>query len=165
MGIESRSADEIVVRVRAPGKPVAPSAVLYPGENEWDCDCGSRVSPCEHVAAGIIALTQTGNDDAPVAVAAVEQKWARVWYRWSRAEGGLKVARAIVASATGAGEATERPLDRSLASLLANPTEAARMQVEEVDLRADLLLETGARGCCPPRSSTPSCRCWSAAPG
>ena len=32
--------------------------VLYPGEREWDCDCGSRVSPCEHIAAAAIALGQ-----------------------------------------------------------------------------------------------------------
>ncbi|HEY0712910.1 MAG TPA: hypothetical protein VGF45_09570, partial [Polyangia bacterium] len=35
VAIESRNDDEIVLRVRTPGRPVAPTVVLYPGEREW----------------------------------------------------------------------------------------------------------------------------------
>ena len=56
VAVESRGAEEIVLRVRSPGRVVAPTVVLYPTENEWECDCPSRVSPCEHVAAAAIAL-------------------------------------------------------------------------------------------------------------
>ena len=55
--IESSSADEIVLRVRTPGRTVPPTVVLYPAGNEWECDCPARVSPCEHVAAAAIALS------------------------------------------------------------------------------------------------------------
>ncbi|HXU65704.1 MAG TPA: hypothetical protein VN962_28580, partial [Polyangia bacterium] len=50
VAVESSSADEIVLRVRAPGKVVPLTAVLYPTGGEWECDCPSRMSPCEHVA-------------------------------------------------------------------------------------------------------------------
>src|SRR5947209_8694175 len=66
--LESQSEEEIVARVRAPGRAVAPTVVLYPGEREWDCDCGGRVSPCEHVAAAAIALLRAdgAGSDVPV---------------------------------------------------------------------------------------------------
>src|SRR4029077_382100 len=54
--IESTDADEMLLRVRAPGRVVSPTVVLYPAGDEWECDCPSRVSPCEHVAAAAIAL-------------------------------------------------------------------------------------------------------------
>src|SRR5688500_2502567 len=66
VAIESRSDDEIVLRVKVTGRAVAATVVLYPGEREWDCDCGSRMSPCEHVAAAAITL---GSHDASDAVA------------------------------------------------------------------------------------------------
>src|SRR4029079_9043519 len=71
--VESRSPEEIVLRVRSPGRVVPPTAVLYPTENETECDCPSRVSPCEHVAAAAIALSTAGESsgvgtaDAPPA--------------------------------------------------------------------------------------------------
>jgi hypothetical protein len=60
VSVESQTAEEIVLRVRSPGRVVAPTAVLYPTENETECDCPSRVSPCEHVAAATIALSGAG---------------------------------------------------------------------------------------------------------
>jgi uncharacterized Zn finger protein len=93
VSVESRTAEEIVLRVRSPGRVVAPTAVLYPTENETECDCPSRVSPCEHVAAAVIALSGAGaaapgagadaggGAGAPVAV--VERPApARVGYRF-----------------------------------------------------------------------------------
>ena len=46
VAVESSTADEIVLRVRAPGKIVPATAVLYPTGWEWECDCPSRMSPC-----------------------------------------------------------------------------------------------------------------------
>src|SRR6188474_2745403 len=65
VSIESRTPEEIVLRVRSPGKIVAPTAVFYPTENETECDCPSRMSPCEHVAAGAISLSGAGAGDDP----------------------------------------------------------------------------------------------------
>ena len=57
--VESTSESEIVVRVRSPGHAVAPTVVLYPNDGEWACDCDGKVDPCAHVAAAVIAMTQT----------------------------------------------------------------------------------------------------------
>lgn len=51
-------ASESVIHVRIPGKPVSPKVTLWPEEEEWDCDCRSQESPCEHVAATVIMLKQ-----------------------------------------------------------------------------------------------------------
>src|SRR5690606_24897652 len=53
-----RDAEAVARRVRDPAHPTAPTVILYPGDGEWDCDCGGRASPCAHVAAAAIALAQ-----------------------------------------------------------------------------------------------------------
>jgi hypothetical protein len=155
--VESRDDEEIVARVRAPGRPVAPTVVLYPGEREWDCDCGSRVMPCEHVAAVAIALGQEGQagqeaQGSPASEGKADsaspprpRAWGRVLYRFTRSEGGLRVARAIVMPDGG-----ETPLGSTLSALLARPADAGSVSPEEVDLRADLLLGAGSRAALPP---------------
>ncbi len=159
--VESRSDEEVVLRVRSPGRVVAPTVVLYPTEIEWECDCPSRVSPCEHVAAATIALTApdeageapeaaspdgraAGESEAPSAAPptpalASANTYARVGYRFTRAPDGLKLARVLVGPDGG-----EAPLEGSLGTLVADPSRAARVQIEDRDLTADRLLGTGA---------------------
>ena len=151
--IESRTAEEIVARVRSPGRIVAPTAVLYPTENETECDCPSRMNPCEHVAAVAIALSGGGADAAAGtgagaadvaggagAVAVVARPaLERVGYRFTRVDDGLRLARVLIAADGG-----ETPLTEELASVLADPARAARLQVEAADLTVDRLLGAGA---------------------
>ncbi len=147
VAVESRGAEEIVLRVRAPGRVVPPTVVLYPTENEWECDCPSRVSPCEHVAASAIVLGEAQADDGATTSAEGDKPapaaslGARVGYRFVRADGGLRLGRVLVAA-----DGAETPLASPLRALLADPARAAGLQLEEADLRADALLETGARG-------------------
>jgi len=154
VSVESRTAEEIVLRVRSPGRVVAPTAVLYPTENETECDCPSRVSPCEHVAAAAIALSGAaeasgasagggGGAGAAAAVTAVVERpaLARVGYRFERAEGGLRLTRVLVGA-----DGAETVLATELTAVLADPARAARLQVEEVDLQVDRLLGAGAAG-------------------
>ena len=153
--VESRDDDEIVTRVRSPGRLVAPTAILYPSEREWDCDCGGRVMPCEHIAAAAIALSQGPQDiersvekGLEAGLEAGVQKgersaWGRIIYRLARAEGGLRVTRAIVVGDR------ETPLASTLSSVLSRPAEAAGVSPEEVDLRADQLLGVGSRAALP----------------
>ncbi len=136
----------MLLRVRAPGRVVPPTVVLYPAGDEWECDCPSRVNPCEHVAAAAIALgpQETGSRPAPLPAA----EWAHVGYRFTRGEGELRLARALVAP-----DGTETPLVGPLTALLADPARAARVQVEEADLHVDRLLALGpaaGRGVLPP---------------
>jgi superfamily II DNA or RNA helicase len=69
--------------------------------------------------------------------------WGRVIYRLARAEGGLRVARAIVS------DDRETPLASTLSALLSRPADAATVSPEEVDLRADQLLGPGSRAALP----------------
>ena len=146
VAVESQDAEEVVLRVRAPGRPVAPTVVLYPGQLDWDCDCAGRVRPCEHIVAAALVLAQAGTQPAGVATTATA--WARVAYRFARADGGLKITRALVRRAAD-GTLTEAPVDVSL-SVIRNRPDAADLHLEEFDLRADLLLESGSRAVLPP---------------
>ena len=65
VAIESQTAEEIVLRVRAPGRPVAPTVVLYPAEPEWECDCPSQFSPCEHAAGPPSRQARVVDDEDP----------------------------------------------------------------------------------------------------
>jgi superfamily II DNA or RNA helicase len=149
VAIESRTDDEIVARVRAPGRIVPPTAVLYPTGNEWECDCPSRMSPCEHVAAAAIALATPARGaveaiDHAVTPAALG---ARVIYAFSRSSDGLRLSRLLRGP-----DGTEIPLEGSLAARLADSAQAARLQVDDPDVRADRLLDMGggARGALTP---------------
>ena len=149
VAVESRTDEEIVLRVRTPGRVVPPTVVLYPTENEWDCDCPARISPCEHVAAAAIVLGEQGRsgggvegaEGAAPAAAPAAVLGARLGYRFTRADGSLRLARVLVAA-----DGAETPLEGTLRGQLADPARAAALQLEEADLRADALLETGARG-------------------
>jgi superfamily II DNA or RNA helicase len=129
---------------------VPATAVLYPTENEWECDCPSRVSPCEHVSAAAIALAQANEEGAeggastavPVAKGPATALGARIGYRFARIrDEGLELTRVLIAA-----DGSETPLGGGLRARLVNPTETAALQLEATDLRVDALLETGARG-------------------
>lgn len=143
VALQSRRGDEVELRVRAPGRPVALTVVLYPGDEAWECDCPGRVDPCEHVVAAAISLQKADRDEAPLTTA--EARWSRVVYRFSRASGGLQLQRVLVHA-----DGTESPLEGQVASLVAQPRVAATLQAEEWDLRADYLLERPTRGPFPP---------------
>ena len=146
--------------MRSPGRAVAPTVVLYPGEREWDCDCGGRVSPCEHVAAAAIFLAQepprTGRARAAGAPAEDGASPARRRPRGRRAGLGphhlsararrgrpARGSRAIVS------DGKETPLASTLSALLSRPVDAATVSPEEVDLRVDQLLGPGSRAALP----------------
>ena len=149
VAVESRNDEEIVLRVRSPGRAVAPTVVLYPGENEWDCDCPGRVRPCEHLAAAAIALGQdeaaTASDAEAKPLPKAEEAWTRIVYRFSQVPGGLQLRRFVVR-----GDGSETPLHGTLSSLLSRPAEARNLHVEQYDLQADRMLESGSRGVLPP---------------
>jgi superfamily II DNA or RNA helicase len=52
---EGRTAQEIVVRIVSPRKPVSPKVILWPEDEDWKCDCKDEDDPCIHVAAATIA--------------------------------------------------------------------------------------------------------------
>ncbi len=58
VSLESDDGEEIVARVSLPGSPLTPRVSLYPEDSDWECDCGSVLTACEHVAAVVIARRQ-----------------------------------------------------------------------------------------------------------
>jgi superfamily II DNA or RNA helicase len=143
--VESRNEEEVVLRVRSQGRAVPAQVVIYPTEDEWDCDCPGRMRPCEHLSASAIALAQAegeGGDAKPLPTA---ESWSRISYRFSTVDGGVTLRRTIVK-----GDGSEVPLDGTLSALLSRPADAKSVHVEQCDLQADRLLESGARGILPP---------------
>ncbi len=143
VALQSRTASEIELRVRAPGRSVAVTVVLYPGDEAWECDCPSKVDPCEHVVAAAISLQQAESQEAPLQT--TSSRWSRVVYRFTRVPGGLELQRTLAHA-----DGKEDPLDGSLASLMAQPAQAATLQVEQSDLIVDRLLERRTRGALSP---------------
>ncbi|RLB48537.1 MAG: helicase, partial [Deltaproteobacteria bacterium] len=131
-GVEADD-DEIVLRVRTPGRTVAPLSTLYPADAEWDCDCGSAADACEHVAAAVISLRQARK--AGQALPSSATAAASVGYRLAVDGDRLAVARVLVAA-----DGAERPLEGSIGSLLAAGGPDAAVEPREVDLRIDRLL-------------------------
>ncbi|MBI4705083.1 MAG: DEAD/DEAH box helicase [Deltaproteobacteria bacterium] len=129
-----RAPEEMVLRVKSPGRAAAPTVTLYPLEREWDCDCGSPAAACEHVAAAAIPLRRAGAPDA--GAARPLETSDRLGYRLVREGGRLRLERSLVL-----GDGTERPLAGTLASLVASDQErAARVAPTEVDLTIDRLV-------------------------
>jgi superfamily II DNA or RNA helicase len=143
VALQSRTDAEIELRVRAPGRSVALTVTLYPNDEAWECDCPSRVDPCEHVVAAALAVQQAEKQDTPLEATAT--RWSRVVYRFTHADGGLQLQRAIAHA-----DGTEEPLEDSLTAVLARPAQAAKLQIEQSDLNADRLLERRTRGALPP---------------
>jgi superfamily II DNA or RNA helicase len=115
------SADEVVARVRAPGRAVALTVTLYVEAEEWSCDCSSPRDPCEHVTAAVIAFSQavpkgdpgaTTEDGAPSR--ALPPRSARLVYRLDRRDGVLALSRVVVGS-----DGVEAPLKGLLSTDLA----------------------------------------------
>ncbi|WP_163997123.1 DEAD/DEAH box helicase [Pyxidicoccus caerfyrddinensis] len=132
--LQSQKAGELELRVRAKGRPVALTVVLYPNDDAWECDCPSLVDPCEHVVAAAISIQQAEKQETPLETAAA--RWSRVVYHFTRADGGLELRRALAHA-----DGREEPLEGSLTSLVAQPAKAATLQVENADLLADRILE------------------------
>ena len=67
----TRKGSELEARVREKGRAVSPTVLLYVDDEEWDCDCGGKVSPCAHVAA--VAIVAAKGDEAPQEGAAADE--------------------------------------------------------------------------------------------
>ena len=161
VSVQSVGQEEAVLRVRATGRPTPLTTVLYPEDEIWECDCQGRVDPCEHVVAAALVLHHTLTQrsaaprsappraptaaPAPAPAPGAAPRPERMVYRFKRVDGGLQLERLLVRA-----DNTARLLARSLASVVANPVEAARIQVQPCDLLADKLLARPTRGALPP---------------
>jgi superfamily II DNA or RNA helicase len=125
--------NEWTFRVRIPGKSAAPLVVLYPGDTEWDCDCGSRFDPCEHVAACVAAVLQSPDAESTLFDGAGAH--AGISYELRRSDEGVVVER----YASDAGGKPQR-LEQSIAELSSNGRGQATLAPSQDDLAIDRLL-------------------------
>ncbi|MCA9618205.1 MAG: SWIM zinc finger family protein, partial [Myxococcales bacterium] len=130
-GIEA-SDEEVTLRVKVPGRTVAPTVTLYPEDDEWDCDCGSSGDCCEHVAAAILALRQARKEGKRLPSSA--KAGGRIGYRLSPEGERLVVARVAVTGDE------ETPIDGSLAGLLSGRESGPAVEPDSVDLTIDRLM-------------------------
>jgi superfamily II DNA or RNA helicase len=106
--VDKKTPTEITARIRVAGTPVAPTVVLYVGDDEWACDCGSKFDPCQHVAAAAIFIAQSPAASGgaartnPAASGSVQANPAprpalgKLGYQFSRDAGTLYLERAVV---------------------------------------------------------------------
>ena len=132
--LESKEKFEVVLRVAAPVRGVAPTVVLYPGERDWECDCDTRFDACEHVAAAVITFVRA--ETSGEAVAAADPKAAgTIWYRLERRRGLLALERQV---AQADGQMTR--LVRSVGAHVAGLAKGLVIAPDRVDLEVDGIL-------------------------
>ena len=131
----SQSADEVQLEVRLPGRPVPFTVILYPGDEEWDCDCGGREAVCSHVVAAVLATEQA--QTAGGALPSSRRAGATMRYRLRPAAGGLALARLAVDADGG-----ETRIDAQVASIVAGRVPGPTLATTEVDLTIDQLVGT-----------------------
>ncbi|MBK8480642.1 MAG: DEAD/DEAH box helicase [Proteobacteria bacterium] len=139
---------EALLRVQVVGRAVSPSVRLFPGDDDWSCDCRGADDPCEHVAAAVIAWRR-GLDERPDEAASAPSSTAarvpaRVGYRLTRERErkgsvGLGLQRVIVDAAG------ERPLQQALVRPSTSDGRAA-IHCEIAASRADLTVELALGG-------------------
>jgi superfamily II DNA or RNA helicase len=131
--LERSDGNEVVLCVRATNRPVPATVVLYPSDAEWACDCNSRVDPCEHVTAAVIALTQARQRGQTLSPA--RQTAAVVSYRFSRTPVKFAFERHLLLP--------DRPSEvirGSLASLIVRGISGAAIHPTHEDLAVDRIV-------------------------
>ena len=125
---------EIVLRVVAPGRVITPRVVLYPEDEEWECDCGERADPCAHVAAGVIALRSAKREGRSLTAGGDTGGPARLAYRFARAADGLRFQRVTVVGGA------ETPFNTTLAAVTSGRVAGPRVAADKNDFEIERTL-------------------------
>ncbi|MBW2716112.1 MAG: helicase, partial [Deltaproteobacteria bacterium] len=135
---ERADAKEVAIRISTRGGMVCPLVTLYPAEDDWACECASQESPCEHVAAAVIALRKARNDGHQLPDNSVKR--GRIGYRFSRQNAGLSLERVVVAGKD------SPPLRVALASVASGRVDGPEFIATETDLAVEHLLGSHVHG-------------------
>jgi superfamily II DNA or RNA helicase len=137
VSVESRDEEEIALRVFVAGSALSPRVGLFPGDREWECDCGGPLEACEHVAAAVIALRQ-GNEERPSPRSGGDR--SPVVYRFTRSRDGLVFERGVL-------EGDElRPIEAPLEAIASGRLSGPRFEASPEDLEIDRALRGRYRG-------------------
>ena len=129
------TATEITLEIRVPARPTPFTVVLYPGDQEWDCDCGGREAACSHAVAATLAVIDARGrgQELPTSTKA----GATISYRLSPDPAGLRMQR-IAVSADG----SEVVIDGSVQSIVSGRVPGPKLATTDVDLTVDALIGT-----------------------
>ena len=139
---ESDDGEEVALRVSTRGGLISPSVHLFPDDEDWDCDCGTREAVCEHVAAGVIALRRARSAGEALPKPA-SGAGGRIGYRLARTPKGLEFERAVV------GEEGEETLTSTLAAISSGRVEGPSFVATQDDLAVERVLGSQRRGVLP----------------
>jgi len=111
VSVEERLDESITLRVTTQKGLSAPQVTLHPKDEDWECSCNTPEDPCEHVAAGVIALrrAQKAGEELPTQ----GEGKGRIVYELEDRSGHLRMTRAIEF------EGKRTPLQRSLTAVAA----------------------------------------------
>jgi len=123
---ERSTDDEVVLSVAVPGATVAPKVYLWPGDEDWTCDCDREA--CAHAAAAVIALSRALKAGKPLPK---PKSLPTLRYAIRRVEGGLALGREVVRYGD--------------AEPLKGPLQSTGVALTEADQRIDATLTMGER--------------------
>ncbi len=138
VSLESRSDDEVVLRVLVRAGRAAPAVRLHPTRSSWECDCDGPDDPCEHTCAALIALRRAS--ESGEALPSAGGSAAKLGYRLTRAPGGLALARVLVR------DGNSEPLVHSLAAYATGRAGGPAPLVSAEDLAVERLLDARRTG-------------------
>jgi superfamily II DNA or RNA helicase len=127
-GVES-SETSATLRVRVPGRTIAPIVTLDLEYLEWSCDCEGSAEACEHAAAAVIAYRRALSEGKPLPSS--KKAGGTLRYRLTPDGDRLAVARSIAQGDT------EEALEGTLGSRVHS---GAAVEPTEIDLTIDRLL-------------------------
>ena len=143
--IVEQSDEEIRVSVRIPGRPVPHEVFLWPEDEDWGCDCGSRADVCVHIATAAIAHKQlsqqksAGGQKSLPPVINTTPSAPRVVHALRRVERHLAINRYIEVPAPGDTPPQRQPIHGSLAR------SAAWCSAGDLEVEAALMTRVGNR--------------------
>jgi superfamily II DNA or RNA helicase len=129
---EFAKGEEVTLRVSTRGGLICPVVTFYLNDEEWDCDCSSLESACEHVAAAIICLRKARKEGNKLPGNA--GRAGRIGYRFSRQRAGLTLERVVVTGKD------SPPLRVALASVASGRVDGPEFLATQNDLQVEHLL-------------------------
>ncbi|HKQ61793.1 MAG TPA: hypothetical protein VJS92_10900, partial [Candidatus Polarisedimenticolaceae bacterium] len=132
--------EEQVFRVATRGGMISPTVTLFPADADWECECSSRDSACEHAAAAVIAWQRAVDEGRELRSGA---DGGQVGYRFRRAPGGLSLERVIEQ------DGETHVLETTLSALASGRVAGPRFVAAKHDLTIELALGTHRRGLLP----------------
>jgi superfamily II DNA or RNA helicase len=134
--VSSLSEEECVIHVRTAGTPLSPKVILWPKDQDWDCDCGDDL-PCSHIAAATILLKR---GELAVTQDSTQSEAALIHYHFKRSPQGLQLERKLV----GGGEelSLNTPLLSYTAGINSGRIQGPEVLASKTDYAIDQILRT-----------------------